>query len=201
MAVTSFHLDEEFSALIFDCDGTLVDTAPVHFRAVNEAMRPLGLEMSADWYFQRVGLTPAALFAEFEQQFNVKIDVADLSRRYGPLFTANLDSVEEIAVVAEVARQNYGKVPMAVASNGHLRNVEATLAATGLLPLFDHIVSAEQVAKGKPEPDVFLEAARRMNVKPASCIVFEDTDEGLEAARKAGMRGKDIRLMHKAART
>ena len=100
-------------------------------------------------------------------------------------------------MVAEVARQNFGKVPMAVASNGHLTNVTATLSVTGLLSLFETIVSAEQVAKGKPEPDVFLEAARRIGVAPAECIVFEDSDEGLEAARKAGMRSRDIRLVHK----
>lgn len=193
---SSFSLDEPYAGLIFDCDGTLVDTAPIHFFAVNEAMKPLGLEMSRDWYFARLGLTPAALFAEFEAANGVTIDTVDLSRRYGPIFTANLEKAEEIAVVAEIARQNFGKVPMAVASNGNLKNVTATLTVTGLLPLFDTIVSAEQVAEGKPEPDVFLEAARRIGVSPADCIVFEDSDEGLHAARKAGMRSRDIRLVH-----
>ncbi len=197
MADRSFSLDEPYAGLIFDCDGTLVDTAPIHFVAVNEAMKPLGLEMAREWYFARVGLTPAALFAEYEEVNGVTIDTADLSHRYGPIFTANLEKAEEIAVVAEVARQNFGKVPMAVASNGHLTNVTATLSVTGLLSLFETIVSAEQVAKGKPEPDVFLEAARRIGVAPAGCIVFEDSDEGLEAARKAGMRSRDIRLVHK----
>lgn len=200
MSEASFDLREPYSALIFDCDGTLVNTAPVHFLAVNEALRPLGLEMPADWYGDRVGLTPAALFAAFEQQKNVKIDLAELSQRYGPAFTANLDKVEEIAVVAEVARSNHGKVPMAVASNGHLKNVLATLEITGLLGLFPHVVSADQVAHGKPEPDVFLEAARRMGVDPSGCVVFEDSDEGLEAARRAGMRSRDIRLVQSVAR-
>jgi len=193
MADASLSLDEPYSGLIFDCDGTLVDTAPIHFFAVNEAMRPLGLEMAAEWYFARVGLTPEALFAEYERVNGVKIDTAELSQRYGPIFTANLGRAEEIAVVAEVARANFGKVPMAVASNGHLKNVRATLEATELLPLFETVVSADEVAKGKPAPDVFLEAARRIGVSPADCIVFEDSDEGLEAARMAGMRSRDIR--------
>jgi len=197
MGDSRFSLDEPYAGLIFDCDGTLVDTAPIHFLAVNEAMKPLGLEMAAEWYFARVGLTPAALFAEYERVYGVTIDTAELSQRYGPIFLSNLNRAEEIAVVAEIARQNFGKVPMAVASNGHLQNVRATLEATGLLPLFETIVSAEDVAKGKPEPDVFLEAARRIGVSPADCIVFEDSDEGLEAARKAGMRSRDIRLMRK----
>jgi len=194
MADVSFSLDEPYAGLIFDCDGTLVDTAPIHFFAVNEAMRPLGLEMAREWYFARVGLTPEALFAEYERVNGVKIDTEDLSRRYGPIFTANLDRAEEIAVVAGVARANFRKVPMAVASNGHLKNVRATLEATGLLPLFETVVSADEVAKGKPAPDVFLEAARRIGIDPADCIVFEDSDEGLEAASRAGMRSRDIRL-------
>jgi beta-phosphoglucomutase-like phosphatase (HAD superfamily) len=197
MADLSFALDEPYAGLIFDCDGTLVDTAPVHFYAVNEALRALKLEMSSDWYFARTGLTPAALFAEFEQLTGVKIDTEDLSRRYTPIFIGNLDRAEEIAVVADVARANHGKVPMAVGSNGHLDNVKATLGATGLLPLFDHIVSADEVDHGKPAPDVYLEAARRIGVAPAGCIVFEDTDEGLEAAHRAGMRSRDIRKVWK----
>jgi len=193
----SFFLDEPYAGLIFDCDGTLVDTAPIHFFAVNEAMRPLGLEMAEDWYSARVGLTPEAMFAEFGRLCGVEIDTAALSRRYGPIFTANLDRAEEIAIVAEVARANFGKVPMAVASNGHLKNVLATLETTGLLPLFQTVVSADEVAVGKPEPDVFLEAARRIGISPADCIVFEDSDEGLRAAHRAGMRSRDIRVARK----
>jgi beta-phosphoglucomutase-like phosphatase (HAD superfamily) len=155
------------------------------------------MEMSEDWYYQRIGLTPAALFAEYEREHGVTLDTEELSRRYAPIFLGNLERVKEIAVVADIARANYGKVPMAVGSNGHLENVRATLAATGLLPLFEHIVSADEVAHGKPAPDVFLEAARRIGVAPAECIVFEDTDEGLEAARRAGMRSRDIRVVWK----
>ena len=84
---------------------------------------------------------------------------------------------------------------MAVASNGTRLNVEMTLRSTGLLGLFDTVVVAADVKQGKPEPDVFLEAARRMGVKAERCVVFEDSDEGLEGARRAGMDGRDIRLV------
>ena len=93
--------------------------------------------MPSEWYFARTGLTPAALYREFEEQNGVTIDTAEVSRRYGPIFLSNLDKAEEITVVAEVARANFGKVPMAVASNGHLDNVKATLRATRLLDLFE----------------------------------------------------------------
>jgi beta-phosphoglucomutase-like phosphatase (HAD superfamily) len=121
--------------------------------------------------------------------------------RYNVAFQAGLHLIEEINVIAEIARDWRGRVPMAVASNGRRRNVEATLRATKLLPLFDCIVAAEDVVHGKPEPDVFLEAARRMKVEPDQCVVFEDSDEGLEAAHRAGMRGIDIRDFYSPQRS
>lgn len=195
MSSASISLDEPYAGLIFDCDGTLVDTAPIHYFSVVEALKPLGLYMAPEWYFARTGLTPAALFTEFGALHGVTLDLTDLSERYAPIFLANLDRAQEITVVADSARTNHGKVPMAVASNGHLHNVKATLSAAGLLSLFDHIVSADEVAQGKPAPDVYLEAARRIGISPADCIVFEDTDEGLQAASSAGMRTRDIRLI------
>jgi HAD superfamily hydrolase (TIGR01509 family) len=112
-----------------------------------------------------------------------------------------LHLIEEINVIAEIARDWRGRVPMAVASNGRRRNVEATLRVTKLLPLFDCIVAAEDVMHGKPEPDVFQEAARRMKVDPDQCVVFEDSNEGLEAAHRAGMRGIDIRAFYSPQRS
>ena len=110
----------------------------------------------------------------------------------GP-YLAGVHLIQEIKVVADVARQWFGKVPMAVASNGIRKNVEATLISTRLRPLFYTIVTADYVEHVNPAPDVYLEAARRMRVQPDRVIVFEDSNEGLEAARRAGMRAYDIR--------
>lgn len=182
-----------FSGLIFDCDGTLVDTAPAHLRALQEGLSAHGLTMTDEWYYPRVGLTPDALMNEYEALVGRPTPRADIYARYKVAFQSGLELMREITVVAEIARAWHGKVPMSVATNGHRENVEATLAATKLRPLFDWIVAAEDVARGKPAPDVFLEAARRMGVAAASCVVFEDSDEGLEGARSAGMRAIDIR--------
>jgi HAD superfamily hydrolase (TIGR01549 family) len=186
-----------FDALIFDCDGTLVDTAPAHLRALQEALEPLALTMTPAWYYPRVGLTPDALLDEYEAQLSSPAPSREgILQRYNVAFQVELNSIREINVIAEIAREWHGRVPMAVASNGRRRNVEATLRVTKLLPLFDCIVGAEDVAHGKPEPDVFLEAARRMKVSPDRCVVFEDSNEGLEAALRAGMRGIDIRAFY-----
>jgi beta-phosphoglucomutase-like phosphatase (HAD superfamily) len=190
-----------FSALIFDCDGTLVDTAPVHLRALQHALDPLALTMTPAWYYPRVGLAPDALLDEYEAQFPGAAPSREgIFARYNLAFQAGLNSIKEINVIAKIAREWYGRVPMAVASNGRRQNVEATLRVTNLLPLFDCIIAAEDVLHGKPEPDVFLEAALRMKVEADRCVVFEDSDEGLEAAHRAGMRGIDIRAFYSPQR-
>jgi beta-phosphoglucomutase-like phosphatase (HAD superfamily) len=183
-----------FSALIFDCDGTLVDSAPAHLRSLQEALRPLALTITEEWYEPRHGLGPDPLIDEYEAAFGVpRIDRAALFERNNVAFHAAIPLIEEIGFVADVAREWHGRVPMAVASNGVRENVEATLVSAKLRSLFDYVVTADDVQHGKPAPDVYLEAARRMQVDPARCVVFEDSDEGLEAAHRAGMRGIDIR--------
>ena len=187
-------IEGTFSALIFDCDGTLVDSAPAHLRSIQQALKPLGLTMTPEWYQPRHGLGPDPLIDEYEAAFNPPpIDRAALFARNNIAYQAAVPMIEEITFVADIARAWHGRVPMAVASNGVLENVEATLINAGLRSLFDYIVTADDVKQGKPAPDVYLEAARRMQVDPATCIVFEDSDEGLEAARRAGARAVDIR--------
>jgi beta-phosphoglucomutase-like phosphatase (HAD superfamily) len=178
--------------LIFDCDGTLVDTAPAHYAALMAGLKAMGLTMDIDWYFERAGLTPAVLFDKFEEMvgpFDRKRLIAD----YTVAYQGALAELREVEVIGAIARAWKGKLPMAVGSNGTRLNVETTLRTVGLLELFDTVVVAADVAEGKPAPDVFLEAARRMGVAPDLCVVFEDTDEGLEAAHRAEMDGRDIR--------
>ncbi len=182
-----------FDALIFDCDGTLVDTAGAHLAALRVGLSEHGLAMTDEFYYPRSGLTPRALFDDFERERGRAVPRAEVLARYAVVFKEGLHLLEEISVVAEVARAWKGRVPMAVGSNGQRANVEASLRTTGLLGLFDCVVVAADVKAGKPAPDIFLEAARRLGVRPERCVVFEDTDEGLDAAKAAGMDGRDIR--------
>jgi beta-phosphoglucomutase-like phosphatase (HAD superfamily) len=182
-----------FAGLIFDCDGTLVDTAPAHLQALQVGLDAHGLTMAKEWYYPRGGLTPDALMDDYEALLGTPVPREDIFARYTVAFHAGLERLQEVTVIAEIAREWHGRVPMAVASNGRRENVEASLTVTKLRPLFDLIVAAEDVERGKPAPDVFLEAARRMGVAAAGCVVFEDSDEGLEGARSAGMRAIDIR--------
>lgn len=198
----AFKLEKgTFDALVFDCDGTLVDSAGAHLHSIQQAFLPLGLTMTPEWYSTRTGLAPDDLLDAYEAEFKIDSIVRkDFYERVNESYLANLHLVQEVGIVADVARHWFGKVPMAVATNGVRKNVESTLIALRLRPLFYTIVTAADVARGKPAPDVYLEAASRMKVKPERVVVFEDSNEGLEAAYRAGMRAFDIRIAKQSGR-
>jgi HAD superfamily hydrolase (TIGR01509 family) len=128
-------------------------------------------------------------------ELGLPVDPAELAARKEQAFVDQILDVRPVDKVVAIAAQARGRLPMAVASGGPRRVVELTLRQIGVLDWFGAVVGAEDTARHKPEPDVFLEAARRLGVAPAICTVYEDTDLGLEAARRAGMRGVDIRRL------
>jgi HAD superfamily hydrolase (TIGR01509 family) len=184
-----------YAALIFDCDGTIADTLPVHFKTWTAAFQPFGAELPELWYRERTGLTASEFIQAFNQTFGYTLDEQAIELKRQQHFYDLIHQVQEVQEVAAIARTHYGKVPMAIASNGQRLVVERTIEAIHLRPLFDTIVTLEDVAAGKPAPDLFLLAAQRMGVAPHDCIVYEDSDGGLEAARRAGMQSIDVRIL------
>ena len=183
------------SALIFDCDGTLADTMPAHYCAWVEILRPHGIAFPEDRFYSMGGMPTGKIIEALFAEVSKVPDVPVLVRQKEEAFLEKLAEIRPIERVVEVARRNRGTSPMAVASGGHRYMVELTLRQIGILDWFPVLVAAEDTARHKPEPDVFLEAARRLGVAPAECTVYEDTDLGIEAARRAGMRWVDVRNM------
>lgn len=179
-------------AVIFDCDGTLVDTPPLYARAWAVGFRSSGQEMPAEWYLARAGMSEHVLMDAFEAYAGLTLRRDEVIRLMRAAFLDELHALREIGAVAAIARENHGRRPLAVASGGSRAIVTATLQATGLLPLFDTVVTLDDVGRAKPEPDLFLEAARRLGVPAGRCMVLEDSREGLEAAVRAGMRSVDV---------
>ena len=169
---------------------------PAHFLAWNEILRPHGIVFPEERFYAMGGM-PTGLILErlFSEAGKVVPDVDAMVVQKEEAFIARAANIRPIEKVVAVARAARGKLPMAVASGGHRRMVEMTLRRIGILEWFAAVVAAEDTTKHKPEPDVFLEAARRLKVPAADCTVYEDTDLGIEAARRAGMRWVDVRTL------
>ena len=179
--------DRAFAGYIFDCDGTLADTMPLHYRAWQRLLEENGGDFPEALFYTLGGKTTHSIIELLNERNGLKIDVHAGSERKEEYYLELIAEVQAIEPVLLIARQMRGRVPMAVASGGYRKYVELTLEAIGVKEWFDAIVCAEDYARGKPYPDPFLEAARRLNVPPEECVVFEDSPAGVEAARAAGM--------------
>jgi HAD superfamily hydrolase (TIGR01509 family) len=186
---------EPYGAIIFDCDGTLADTMPNHAKAWVATYKAYGYEIAEQPFLDMGGLPNRAIIDKLDRELGYHMEFASTQQEKERRYLELMHSVTEIKAVADIARANYGKVPMAVASSGMGHIVRQTLTAVDLLSLFDVIVTADDVQNGKPAPDIFLLAAEKLGVPPADCIVYEDGDPGLEAARRAQMRAIDIRVL------
>jgi beta-phosphoglucomutase family hydrolase len=180
----------EFAGYIFDLDGTLVDTMPLHFRAWEEAMRRAGLARPLDEdLFYSLGGVPTRRVAELmAAHYGLRIDPEAVFHHKESLFRNLQGDAQLIRPVADFARRVARTHPVAIASGGPRDIVRRSLELTGLAPLFPVVVSADDVLHGKPDPEIFLLAARLLKVEPARCLVFEDAEPGMRAAEAAGMK-------------
>jgi beta-phosphoglucomutase family hydrolase len=186
-------IEPHIQALIFDCDGTLADSMPLHYEAWRETLAELGGHFPEQLFYDTAGMHSEAITQVLNQQYGYSFDPRATVVAKETRFIQKISHIQPIEPVIAIAKAYRGRLPMAVGSGGELPIVRQVLAAIGLTDFFDTIVTSEQVPHGKPAPDIFLEAARRMNVEPRYCQVFEDGDSGLEAARRAGMVAVDIR--------
>lgn len=180
----------DFEGYIFDCDGTLVDTMPLHFRAWERAMQLSGLQgrLSEELFYSMGGMPTRKVAQVLATHYGLTIDVEHVFHRKEALFLEMQDEMTVIEPVVDFARSLHGRAPMSVASGGPKPVVRKTLELMGLESLFPVIVTPEDVTHGKPSPDMFLLAASLMGVKPERCLVFEDAAPGFEAAEAAGMK-------------
>ena len=182
----------DFSAYIFDLDGTLVDTMPVHYAAWDQAMRGFGLTKTLDLdLFYSLGGVPTHRVAEIiAEHYGLKLDADEVMEKKEAIFKKILSTthVPVIGPVAAFARR-FATHPIAIVTGGGPDVARAGLSAGGLQDLFKIVITPEDVpsGRGKPAPDMFLLAAARMNVPPARCLVFEDAAPGIAAAKAAGM--------------
>jgi HAD superfamily hydrolase (TIGR01509 family) len=178
----------QFDAYLFDCDGTIADSMPVHFRAWSQAVAEHGGEFPPDLFRAWAGIPLERTVEMLNERFGYRLPVAETVRRKEALYDALLAEVQPVASVLAVIERSTGRLPMAVVSGGPRVSVMRTLGQLGLADRFGAIVCAEDCARGKPFPDPFLRAAEILNVAAERCLVFEDADAGIRAAEAAGMK-------------
>jgi beta-phosphoglucomutase family hydrolase len=198
VSTSSWHAPAGTAGLIFDCDGTLADTMPTHFVAWTDVLARHGMTFDEQRFYALAGVPTSRIIRQLADEQGVRVTdeaIPGIAREKEHHYVAVVERVTPIDIVLDIAARYRGRLPMAVASGGEHYVITATLGAIGALDWFDAIVGAEDTEHHKPAPDVFLEAARRLGVAPAGCVVFEDSDLGLAAALRAGMTGIDVRRM------
>ncbi|HEA3086639.1 TPA: beta-phosphoglucomutase family hydrolase [Aeromonas dhakensis] len=172
---------EQYDALIFDMDGTLVDSMPRHLDAWEATSAEFGLP------FDRAQLNEYGGVAILAEQHGLSIDVEAFTRRKVALYMEHIQQVSVFPAMWELVRRCHGKVPMGIGTGSPRNQAESILKSTGLDAYIQVVVSADDVVNHKPHPDTFLQVAEQLGANPANCLVFEDTQIGLQAGRAAGM--------------
>jgi beta-phosphoglucomutase-like phosphatase (HAD superfamily) len=187
------HHRSQPRGIVFDCDGTLADTMPLHWRAWQVISRRHGFDLPEDRFYSLGGVPSRDILKILSTEQGVPLDPLAVAREKETEYLPLIAQVEPINTVVGVARENYGKIPLAVASGGTKKIIEQVLEHLGIRELFQAIVTSEDIVNQKPAPDLFLEAARRLGAPPQFCRAYEDTDLGMRAIRAAGMEAVDVR--------
>lgn len=185
--------------LIFDCDGTLANTMPLHWRAWSMITQRHGLHFPEARFYSLGGVPSRDILKMLAQEQGRSLDHIAVAHEKEEAYLPLMAEVEPIHAVVEIARAHHGKIPLAVASGGTQKIICQVLEHLKIRHLFDAVVTSEMVTNQKPAPDIFLEAARRIGVDPKQCRAYEDTDLGLTAIRAAGMDAVDVRQWHKTS--
>jgi beta-phosphoglucomutase family hydrolase len=183
----------QIKGLIFDCDGTLADTMPMHWRAWQAIAAKYKLHFPEDRFYSLGGVPSRDILQMLAREQGLMLDHIEAAHEKENVYLPLMAEVEPIHAVVEIARANYGKIPMAVASGGTQPIIVGVLEHLKIRHLFNAVVTSEMVTNQKPAPDIFLEAARRIGVEPKFCRAYEDTDLGMQAIRSAGMDAVDVR--------
>ena len=183
--------EDELEALIFDCDGTLVDTMPAYYKSWTMINEKYGLELSEERFYSLAGVPVKDIIKlmidEAGKTGSLTVDEVFKSKcEFGERAIAEVGT-PRIECVCDVARKYKNKIPLAVASSGNREHVLSSLRDNGILDLFDAVITCEDVSNPKPAPDIYLLAAKRLGVDPTKCRGFEDGEVGMQSLRAAGM--------------
>jgi HAD superfamily hydrolase (TIGR01509 family) len=181
-----------FKAYLFDCDGTIVDSMPLHYVAWKQALGEYDCEFPEDLFYAWGGMPTVQIVETLSAQQGLALNAKEVAHRKELLYYELLPQLQAVPEVLEQIELSHGKIPFAVVSGGSRESVTNSLTTLGLLDKFDTLVCSEDYTKPKPDAEPFLTAAKRLGVRPEDCLVFEDTEMGIEAATAAGMASVKI---------
>jgi HAD superfamily hydrolase (TIGR01509 family) len=173
---------------------------PAHYRAWLHVTEAHGITFDEDRFYSMGGRPTRDIVATLARERGIEIDVDRAVHMKETSFLAQLDRIAAIDPVVDVVLRSRGRVPMAVVTGGYRSVCLQILERVGIADCFDTIVASEDTSKHKPDPDPFLEAARRLGARPERCVVWEDSDLGIAAARAGGMEWIDVRSFHRPKR-
>jgi HAD superfamily hydrolase (TIGR01509 family) len=176
-----------FDAYLFDCDGTIVDSMPLHYVAWKKALGEWNCEFAEELFYAWGGRPTAEIIATLNQNRGLSMPVESVASRKEEFYFEMLPELKAVPEVLEHIEAQHGRIPFAVVSGSARDSVTASLEALKLLDRFDTLVCAGEYQKSKPDPEAFLLAASKLGVAPGNCLVFEDTEMGIRAATAAGM--------------
>ncbi len=178
----------DFKAYLFDLDGTVADTMPIHLVTWQTAVREQGGGFPEDLFYALGGVPLPRTVEILNERFGYTLDPHAVANRKEQLYLQQMDHVLPVASVLAHIEASHGTIPFAIVSGSPHATIIHTLRVLGLTDYFPVIVGAEDYTKGKPDPEPFLTAAKLLNVAPADCLVFEDADAGIASAEAAGMQ-------------
>jgi HAD superfamily hydrolase (TIGR01509 family) len=181
-----------FGAYLFDCDGTIADSMPLHYMAWKKALAEWNCTFEEQLFYAWGGTPVAEIITLLNQRQGLSMPVDAGSSRKENLYLELLPQLKAVPEVVEHIDAQHGRIPFAVVSGSTRESVTASLASLKLLDKFDTMVCAGEYKKSKPDPEAFLLAAAKLGVAPETCLVFEDTDLGIQAAEAAGMASVKI---------
>lgn len=189
----------EFKAYLFDCDGTIADSMPLHYKAWKTTLAEYNCDFEEEVFYSWGGKPVRKIIADLNAMNNLEMPIEAVATEKEARYHAQLSQLKAIPEVLEHIEASHGKIPFAVVSGSRRSSVVGSLTALGLLDRFDTIVAAEDYKHGKPAPDGFLLAAERLGIAPKDCLVFEDTALGIQAATAAGMASVMVPfIMHRS---
>jgi beta-phosphoglucomutase-like phosphatase (HAD superfamily) len=176
-----------FAAYLFDCDGTVADSMPLHYIAWKKALSEWDCAFDESLFYAWGGRPIAEIIATLNENRGSHMPIEVVAQRREKFYSELLPQLTAVPEVLEHIEAQYGRIPFAVVSGSTRESVTASLTALKILDRFDTLVCAGDYKKSKPDPEGFLLAAGRLKIAPEACLVFEDTDMGIQAATAAGM--------------